>query len=112
MAALEDICQEMEDARAFSMPRSITGQFWPAREIAQICPDIIKELAVLSISDVAARVFLQEISGIYLGDDYYRLIKKSPKTESILVPEIARDLNRIKHLGGIGGPEEKQEEPS
>ncbi len=73
--------------------------FWPLREVGQISPDTMKELAILSISDIAAKNFTQELSGIYIGDDYYRYIKKAPKMESVLMPEITRDLNRIKHLG-------------
>ncbi|MDT8272118.1 MAG: HDOD domain-containing protein [Desulfomonilia bacterium] len=72
--------------------------FWPLREVGKISPENIRELALLSISDVAARNFTGEITGPYIGDDYYRFIKKLPKMESILVPEITRDLNRIKRF--------------
>ncbi len=106
-------------AKLWKMPDKLSNviaqhhwpMFWPARELSKVCPDTIKELAILSISDIASKNLLQEISGIYLGDDYYRFIKKPPKIESILVPEITRDLNRIKHLGGITDPEpaEKQD---
>ena len=73
--------------------------FWPLREIAQESIDVIKELAILSISDIAARKFMQEIEGPYIGNDYYRYINKPPRIESILMPEITRDLRRIRHLG-------------
>jgi putative nucleotidyltransferase with HDIG domain len=69
--------------------------FWPLREIGQSCNDIIKELSILTISDIAAKNFTQEIKGPYIGDDYYRYINKQPKMESILIPEITRDLKRI-----------------
>lgn len=72
--------------------------FWPLREIGQISPEVIRELALLSISDVAARNFMGEIEGTYIGDDYYRYIKKLPRMESILVPEITRDLGRMKRI--------------
>ena len=93
-------------AKRWSMPQRLCSciekhhwpMFWPLREVGQISPDVIKELALLSISDVAARNFTEEILGPYIGDDYYRFIKKPPRMESILVPEITRDLNRIKRL--------------
>lgn len=72
--------------------------FWPLREIGQSCNDIIKELSILTISDIAAKNFTQEIKGPYIGDDYYRYINKQPKMESILIPEITRDLKRIQRV--------------
>ncbi|MCE5274932.1 MAG: HDOD domain-containing protein [Deltaproteobacteria bacterium] len=90
-------------ARRWGMPAKLITciekhhwpMFWPLREIGQACPDTIKELAILSISDIAARNFTQEITGPYIGDDYYRFIKKQPKIEGILIPEITKDLKRI-----------------
>ena len=90
-------------ARRWGMPAKLITciekhhwpMFWPLREIGQVCPDTIKELAILSISDIAARNFTQEITGPYIGDDYYRFIKKQPKIEGILLPEITKDLKRI-----------------
>lgn len=107
-------------ARQWRMPEKLSKaieqhhwpMFWPLREIGQVSPDNLKELAILSISDIAAKNFLQEISGIYIGDDYYRYIKKPAKVESILMPEISRDLNRIKHLGETktsSSPEQSKE---
>lgn len=72
--------------------------FWPLREIGQACNDVIKELAVLAISDIAAKNFTQEITGPYIGEDYYRYIHKQPRMESILIPEITRDLKRIRRV--------------
>jgi hypothetical protein len=69
--------------------------FWPLREIGQSCNEIIKELSLLCISDISAKNFTQEIKGPYIGDDYYRFINKQPKIESILIPEITKDLKRI-----------------
>ncbi|HPD21798.1 MAG: HDOD domain-containing protein [Desulfomonilia bacterium] len=94
-------------ARRWQMPERLSNaigrhhwpMFWPLREVAQASPDVIKELAILSISDVAAKNFSQDITGTYIGDDYYRFIKKPPKIESILMPEITRDLKRIRHIG-------------
>lgn len=70
--------------------------FWPLREIGQANGDIIKELSILAISDIAAKNFTQEITGPYIGDDYYRYIHKAPRMDSILVPEITKDLYRIR----------------
>lgn len=94
-------------ARRWQMPERLSNaigrhhwpMFWPLRKVAQASPDVIKELAILSISDVAAKNFSQDITGTYIGDDYYRFIKKPPKIESILMPEITRDLKRIRHIG-------------
>jgi HD-like signal output (HDOD) protein len=72
--------------------------FWPLREIGQSCNEIIKELSILTISDIAAKNFTQEIKGPYIGDDYYRYINKQPKMENILIPEITRDLKRIQRV--------------
>jgi putative nucleotidyltransferase with HDIG domain len=90
-------------ARRWGMPPRLVScierhhwpMFWPLREIGQSSNDIIKELSLLTISDIAAKNFTQEIKGPYIGDDYYRYINKQPKIESILVPEITRDLRRI-----------------
>ncbi|HHO76256.1 MAG TPA: HDOD domain-containing protein, partial [Deltaproteobacteria bacterium] len=87
-------------ARRWRMPERLSSaierhhwpMFWPLREIAQESPEVIKELALLSISDIAARKFMQELEGPYIGNDYYRYINKQPKMESILMPEITRDL--------------------
>ena len=100
-------------ARRWRMPEKLSTvierhhwpMFWPLREIAQESIDVIKELAILSISDVAARKFMQEIEGPYIGNDYYRYINKPPRIESILMPEITRDLRRIRHLGQMEEPE-------
>ena len=72
--------------------------FWPLRDVGQSCNDIIKELSVLAISDIAAKNFTQEITGPYIGDDYYRYINKSPRMESILNPEITKDLKKIRRV--------------
>jgi HD-like signal output (HDOD) protein len=103
-------------AKRWSMPERLISciakhhwpMFWPLREIGQTCPDIIKELTILSISDIAARNFTQEITGPYIGDDYYRFIKKQPKIESILVPEIAKDLKKIRRVM-LDGDQETQD---
>ncbi|MBN2298791.1 MAG: HDOD domain-containing protein [Deltaproteobacteria bacterium] len=94
-------------ARRWRMPEKLSKSierhhwpmFWPLREIAQESSDVIKELALLSISDIAARKFMQELEGPYIGNDYYRYINKPPRIDSILMPEITRDLRRIRHLG-------------
>ncbi len=94
-------------ARRWRMPEKLITvierhhwpMFWPLREIAHDSPDTVKELALLSISDVAAKNFMQELEGPYIGNDYYRFINKPPKIEGILKPEIMRDLKRIKHIG-------------
>jgi HD-like signal output (HDOD) protein len=96
-------------ARRWQMPERLSNaigrhhwpMFWSLREVAQASPDVIKELAILSISDIAAKNFSQDISGTYIGDDYYRFIKKPPKIESILMPEITRDLKRVRHIGEV-----------
>jgi len=108
-------------ARQWRMPDKLSKaiaqhhwpMFWPLREVGQFSPDTMKELAILSISDIAAKNFTQELSGIYIGDDYYRFIKKAPKMDSVLMPEITRDLNRIKHLGETKSPDshENPDEP-
>ena len=72
--------------------------FWPLREIGQSNNDIIKELSILAISDIAAKNFTQEITGPYIGDDYYRYIHKPPRIDSILIPEIIKDLKRIHRI--------------
>jgi len=72
--------------------------FWPLRDVGQSCNDIIKELSVLAISDIAAKNFTQEVTGPYIGDDYYRYINKSPRMESILNPEITKDLKKIRRI--------------
>ncbi len=96
-------------AKRWQMPERLSNaigrhhwpMFWPLREVAQASPDVIKELAILSISDIAAKNFSQDITGTYIGDDYYRFVKKQPKIESILMPEITRDLKRIRHIGEV-----------
>jgi putative nucleotidyltransferase with HDIG domain len=93
-------------AKRWNMPQRIVQciekhhwpMFWPLREIGQSNPEIIKEIAILCISDIAARNFTKEITGSYIGDDYYRYVKKSPKVESILTPEITKDLKRIRRI--------------
>ena len=101
-------------ARRWQMPERLSKaieqhhwpMFWPVREIGQVSGDTVKELAIMSISDIAAKNYLQpDTFGIYIGDDYYRFIKKQPRIESIITPEITRDLNRIKLLGGIKDPD-------
>lgn len=89
----------MPDRLSKAIEQHHQPMFRPLREIGRTSGDIIRELAVLSIADVAAKNFTKEISGAYIGYDYYRFIKKPPRVESILVPEISRDLNRIKNLG-------------
>lgn len=104
-------------ARQWRMPEKLSSiiekhhwpMFWPVREVGQLAPDILKELSILCISDIAAKNFLGDISGIYIGDDYYRYIKKQAKMESILTMEITRDLNRIKRMAGLGTDEESAE---
>ncbi|MFY9399412.1 MAG: HDOD domain-containing protein [Desulfomonilia bacterium] len=93
-------------AKRWQMPERLSNaiyrhhwpMFWPLREVGRMSPDLIGELTVLSISDIAARNFSEEISGPYIGEDYYRFIKKPPRVESILTPEITRELTRIKQL--------------
>ncbi len=81
--------------------------FWPLREIGQSCNDIVKELSILCISDISARNFTQEIKGPYIGDDYYRFINKQPRIESILIPEITKDLKRIHRV--MLDPDQKED---
>jgi putative nucleotidyltransferase with HDIG domain len=100
-------------ARQWKMPEKLSSiiekhhwpMYWPLREVGHIAPDVLKEVSILSISDIAAKNFLGEISGIYIGDDYYRYIKKQAKMENILTTEITRDLNRIKRMAGMSDPE-------
>ncbi len=73
--------------------------FWPYREIGKISPDIINELTFLSLADVAAKNFTQEIQGTYIGDDYYSSVRKTPKMERILTPELVPELKRIMKIG-------------
>jgi HD-like signal output (HDOD) protein len=104
-------------AKRWSMPPRLVQciekhhwpMFWPMREIGQTYPDIIKEISILSISDIAARNFTKEITGPYIGDDYYRYIKKQPKIESILIPELTKDLKRIRRVM-LENPEEEFED--
>ena len=94
-------------ARKWRMPERLSTaierhhwpMFWPLREISHDSSDVIKELALLSVSDIAARNFMQEIDGTYIGNDYYRYINKPARMDSILKSEITRDLKRIRHLG-------------
>lgn len=72
--------------------------FWPLRDIGNTNGDIIKELSILAVSDIAAKNFTQEITGPYIGDDYYRFINKKPSMDSILIPEITKDLKRIRRI--------------
>lgn len=96
-------------ARQWRMPERLSKaierhhwpMFWPLRDIAQESSDVIKELAILSISDVAARNFMQQLDGIYIGNDYYRYINKPARMDSILHSEIIRDLKRIRLLGEV-----------
>jgi len=96
-------------ARLWKMPEKLSSviekhhwpMFWPVREVGQTAPDILKELSILSVSDIAAKNFLGEISGIYIGDDYYRFIRKQARMESILTTEITRELGRIKRMAGL-----------
>ncbi len=93
-------------AQRWSMPARLVScisrhhwpMFWPLRDLAQSDKDIIKELSILAISDIAAKNFTQEITGPYIGDDYYRFINKPPRMDSILIPEITRDLRRIRKV--------------
>lgn len=73
--------------------------FWPYREIGKISPDIINEITFLSLADVAAKNFTQEIQGTYVGDDYYSSVRKSPRMERILTQELMPDLKRIMKIG-------------
>lgn len=90
-------------AKHWGMPQRLVAciaahhwpMFWPVRELAKAHGDIVKELSILAISDVAARAFTQEISGPYIGDDYYRFVNRPPRVEDILTPEITRDIKRI-----------------
>ena len=89
----------MRERLSTAIERHHWPMFWPLRDIAQESSDVIKELALLSISDVAARNFMQEMDGPYIGNDYYRYINKPARIDSILRSEITRDLKRIRHLG-------------
>jgi HD-like signal output (HDOD) protein len=105
---------QMPERLSHAIHRHHWPMFWPLREVGQTSADVIKELCILSISDIAAKNFNQEITGTYISDDYYRFIKKPPKIESILLPEITRDLKRIKHIGEIeqGNSETPDQEPA
>ncbi|HPC47193.1 MAG TPA: HDOD domain-containing protein [Deltaproteobacteria bacterium] len=93
-------------ARLWGMPPRLASciaghhwpMFWPLRELAKAHGDIVKELSVLAIADVAARNFTQEISGPYIGDDYYRFVNRQPRIDTILVPEITKELKRIRRI--------------
>ncbi|HOO36803.1 MAG TPA: HDOD domain-containing protein [Deltaproteobacteria bacterium] len=89
----------MPERLSIAIERHHWPMFWPLREIAHESADVIKELALLSIADVAARNFMQELDGTYIGNDYYRYINKPARMDSILKSEITRDLKRIRHLG-------------
>ena len=89
----------MPERLSIAIERHHWPMFWPLREIAHESTDVIKELALLSIADVAARNFMQELDGTYIGNDYYRYINKPARMDSILKSEITRDLKRIRHLG-------------
>lgn len=96
-----------ELARRWDMPPNLCRliamhhwpMFWPLREVAQEHADISRELAIISIADIAALNFTQDINGTYIGDDYYHYLKKSPRMDRILVPELTRDLKRIAQMG-------------
>ena len=96
-----------ELARRWGMPERLCSciekyhwpQFWSLRDVAQKVPEIIKEISILSIADIASRHFRQQLMGPYIGDDYYFFIKKSPRMETIIAPEVRKDLERIKRLG-------------
>jgi len=89
----------MPDILSTCIERHHWPMFWPLRELGQDCTNILKELSILSISDIAAKNFTEEIRGIYIGNDYFRFINKSANIESILRPEITRDLKRISNMG-------------
>ncbi len=107
-------------ARLWKMPEKLSSviekhhwpMFWPVRELGQTAPDILKELSILSVSDIAAKNFLGEISGIYIGDDYYRFIRKQARMESILTTEITRELGRIKRMAGLDREEATEDSPA
>ncbi len=107
-------------ARLWKMPEKLSSviekhhwpMFWPVRELGQTAPDILKELSILSVSDIAAKNFLGEISGIYIGDDYYRFIRKQARMESILTTEITRELGRIKRMAGLDREEAAEDSPA
>lgn len=69
--------------------------FWPFREVGKLSPDIINEITFLSIADVAAKNFTQDIQGSYIGEDYYNYIRKTPSIERIITLELLPDLKRI-----------------
>jgi len=73
--------------------------FWPYREVGKFSPDIINEITFLSLADVAAKNFTQEIQGTYVGDDYYSSVRKIPKMERILTQELVPELKRIMKIG-------------
>jgi HD-like signal output (HDOD) protein len=73
--------------------------FWPFREVGKLSPNVVNEITFLSIADVAAKNFTQEIQGTYIGDDYYGYIRKAPKMERILAAELMPDLKRIARIG-------------
>jgi len=93
-------------ARRWNMPGNLCTcieihhhpMFWPLRDVGQYAPNAIKNVAVLAIADVAARHFMGEINGPYIGEDYYMFIKRSPQMDRILTPTLTRELEKIKAL--------------
>ncbi len=69
--------------------------FWPLREIGNSNPDIIKEIGLLSIADIAALNFSEAISGSYIGNDYYNFLKLPSDIGRLLTPKLQNDLYRI-----------------
>ena len=93
-------------ARKWNIPENVCKcievhhwpMFWPLRETAKDVPDITRELAILSVSDVTARHYTGAIEGPYIGEDYYLFIRKPPDPSRILVPELRRRLDRIRNM--------------
>lgn len=90
-------------ARAWRIPEKMCHcieqhhwpMFWPFREVGKLSPDTINEITFLSIADVAAKNFTQDIQGPYIGDDYYTYLRKAPQIERIITLELLPDLKRI-----------------
>ncbi|MEA2102050.1 MAG: HDOD domain-containing protein [Thermodesulfobacteriota bacterium] len=93
-----------EMARRWGIPEKLCStvekyhwpMYWSLRDTAQEIPDIIREISFLCISSIAAYNYTNRIKGTYIGPDYYAFIKKTARMDSILSPEIRRDLDRIK----------------
>lgn len=95
-----------ELARRWRIPESLCSciekhhwpMFWPLRDVGQDNAKILKELALLSISDIAAQNFTGTINGSYIGNDYYNYLKLSPDMNKLIDSKLKNDLYRIKSV--------------